>query len=230
MPALSINDLYRAWLIDQLGLSQAQGNTYSLGDLEQLLYGANGTGVGGTPTNRRFAFNKYYAMDNPGGNTTYTCVLNDLWCFPFTVGRKQSFDRIAAAVVTAATAASGAVLRLGIWDTASNGDPQNLLASMAPSSIEAAGTVQGNIAISINPGLYWLGGVVQVSIAGAPTLRGITAAWSPFVSFDDPANNSSGCGYVVPGQAGALPSPFPVSHANAGIFSGAIPRVMLRAA
>ena len=221
----STNDLYYAWLRNQLGLPGT--NPLSVNDLEQLFYTNPNYGVAG---NRRYAFNKYYAIDTPGGNTTIAApVLNDLNVFPFTVGKTQSFDRIALAVTTAATAASGSVMRLGLYDTASNGDPQNLLANMAPTSTETTGTKEGAIAVQLTPGIYWLGCVIQVSIA-ALALRGVGAAWSPYVSFDDPANNASGCGYIAPGVNGALPSPFPTSHANAGIFSGSCHRVMLRAA
>ena len=220
----SVNDLQLAWLRNQLGLPAT--NAQSVNDLELLFYTNQNYGLAG---NRRYAFNKYYAVDTPGGNSTVNPVLNDLSVFPFTVGKVQSFDRLACAVSTAATAASGSVVRLGLYDTASNGDPQNLLAQVGPFSTESTGVKEGAIAVQLVPGIYWLGACVQVSVA-ALVMRGIGAAWSPYVSYDLADNNASGCGYLTAGVTGALPSPFPTSHANAGIFSGSVYRVMMRAA
>lgn len=219
---MSVNDLERNYYAAQLGLNPT---TLSVADLQALFLAAGQYGIA---SNKKYFFNKYYGPELPGNNSAFTPVLNDLVATPFIVAKKQNFDRLACACFTAATAASGAVVRLGVYDTASNGDVQNLIASMAPTSIETTGVKEGNIALTLNPGIYWLAFCVQVSIAGPPQFRGIGSAWSPLIGIDDPNLNSASAGYIQSGVSGSLPSPFVTSHASAGLAGGTVPRVMLR--
>lgn len=214
-------DLYRVWLLQQLGLPT--NSALSVSDLESLFYANPSYGVA---TNRRYAPGAYYAQDNSGGNGAASPVLNELLAFAFPVGKKTTFDRLAVNVIVVGGA--GSVGRIGLYDSTPNNIPNNLLDGSGALDFNTLGIKEININRILTPGLYWVTCVVQVAVV-ASMLRGIGAAWSPFVGMQNPDNNAAGCGYIQAGVNGALPAQFVHSFANAGVFTGTCPRIMLRA-
>lgn len=213
MPSMA--DLWRAWLVAQLG---ADPVTASEADLQNLVL----SNTGGVAENRRFATGLYYGQDNSGGNSTRVPVLNELDVFPFPVGQRTTFDQIACAcTILQATA----VYRLGIYASDGHGKPGNLIVDAGTVDCSTVGAKTININQTLNPGMYWLAGCMQVA-AGVAELRAYAAGWTMYIGLDDPSRNTAGTGYAAAGVAGALPSPFPFAANNA--FSGATPRLLLR--
>jgi len=82
-------------------------------------------------------------------------------------------------------------------------------------------------AITLQPGVYWTGGVVQNVSSVQPTMR--TGVWlGPFAALATalPAAGSTIAGYAVTGITGALPSSFPALPTSFG--AATIPRTLLQ--
>lgn len=101
----------------------------------------------------------------PGTRGTQAIAVNTATFYPFLVPRTLTLDRLACEVTTAATAASGGVVRMAIFDAKANGDPGVVLAAPATISSESTGAKEATIALTLTPGLYWLAAVTQVAAA-----------------------------------------------------------------
>lgn len=207
MPSLA--DLQRAWLLRQLGLTSSLLTEADL-QTAMLSNGFSGNGVG---SNRAFSIGKYYAAGDANALSVNALVLNALYFMPFEVGKTSRFDRIACEVTTAGGA--GALCRLGIYDTGTDGMPNNLVVD--------AGTIDGNVVAaaelvinqSLNTGLYWLAIVAQVAAA---SVRSAATAVSPYIGQSVlPTGGTALSSYRLAGVAGALPA------SAAGATGNAVP-------
>lgn len=214
MPSLA--DIYRSWLMRQLGLTST---TLTEADLQAALYGGGFSG-NGMATNRAFSSGKYYPGGEPGGISVNALTLNALYLVPFEVGKAARFDRIACEVTTAGGA--GALCRMGIYDTAVDGMPGNLVID--------AGTIDGNVVAAaelvintqLNTGFYWLGIVGQVAAA---TIRSDAAYSNKYIaSAALPTAGPTFGSYRITGVAGALPA-----NAAGAVGNALPPKLYLRA-
>lgn len=91
----------------------------------------------------------------PGDKGSGTLTADQLYCMPFLVYETESYDLVAAQVVTQQ---SGANWRLGIYADDGNGAPDALIQDFG--TVSAATTGYKSIAISpalsLDPGIYWL--------------------------------------------------------------------------
>lgn len=215
----STNDLYYAWLRNQLGLPTT---SLSVNDLEQLFYTNPTYGIA---NNRRFTSGLYYPPSCPGPSVAAgTLGLNNLICVPFEVGQTTTFDRISVGVTVVGGA--GAVLRLAIYNSTAGLVPNALLDGSGAIVADAGlGEKFFTISRQLTPGIYWLGIVAQVASA---TIRQLQASWSEYMASSVADQGQSVVGYFQGGVTGALPSTFTFNAAN--IHPGACPLVMLRAA
>lgn len=97
----------------------------------------------------------------------------------FYVGEPTTIDAVAVRIGTTGTGSTGAVLRIGIWDTDTSGMPKNLLLDAGTvDATQAAGTVLTitGLSLALKPGFYYAGGATQ----GGATTRPF------FVSYDTP--------------------------------------------
>jgi parallel beta-helix repeat protein len=173
----------------------------------------------GAPLSRRFKSGLYYTHDVSGSDGTVVQVLNQLSVNSFTVDATTSFDRISLEV-TANVAT--AVHRLGIYADNGNGYPGALV--LDAGTIDAAtstGIKEITIALSLTPGLYWLGAVPQTAVA---TVRS-RGAINPLVG-QSTGNNANVTHYTQTSVTGALPSTFTTTAAP---VQSSYPKVMLRA-
>lgn len=165
----------------------------------------------------------YYSIGTwPQTTTALTLSLNIAVLCPFIVPVRRSFDRIGANVSTAATAASGGVLRAGIYRHDS-GVPGALLVDGGTLSSETLGGKEWTVAESLDPGIYWLAVVAQVAACGVTALS--SNSLPPFVSLTTtPVAAASLTAFRRSSVSGALPNPF-AANSN----SGAVPLLSLRA-
>ena len=112
----------------------------------------------------------------------------------------------------------GSVLRIGIYRDDSTGYPGELLldAGTIPGDAVAVATVVTNI--TLVPGLYWVGGVVQNVTTTQPTVRTVSVDLLGVIAASTaatpPANVPVGCGYTGFGMTGALPATWPTAGTN----------------
>ena len=130
---------------------------------------------------------------------------------PFVVDRPLKIDRIGAEITTAGEA--GSTVRLGIYADNGNRYPGSLLVDAG--TIDAA-TVGGQTLtitpLTLPPGVYWIGAVVQGAPTTQPTLRVATNSWTPPFPLDmgqsAPSNGAVAIGYSMTGVSAALPGSF----------------------
>lgn len=154
--------------------------------------------------------------------STLSLTLNSLRARPFWVPVRRAFDRIGINVTTAASAGSGGVLRMGIYNSAP-GAPGSLLLDAGTAGSESTGAKEITIAQTLGPGVYWLAVVAQVATCSVTSFAAATA--TPWGSGDTaPPSSFSNCGYSQSLVSGALPDPMVPNNVTA------FPVVVLRAA
>ncbi len=146
---------------------------------------------------------------------------NVLRLAPLFVGRTSAFDQAGLEVTAAGDA--GSVLRAGVYADDGTGYPGSLVAELGTLATSAIANVTLAIALTLAPGLYWIGGAVQGAPSVAPTLRSLDN--QPTSPVGMTAINDTGPGYLMNAVSGALPAAFTTS-----VGTARPPRLLLRAA
>jgi hypothetical protein len=171
---------------------------------------------------------QYYFTSSPHGSAVSATLTNGaLRLVPWIVTRATAIDRIGSEVTVVGDV--GSKIRLGLY--ADNGAcyPGALVLDAGQIAGDSATVQELTCALSLAPGLYWVGGVVQAVTTTQPTVR-IPSAWTPPVLISAgtgiPAVAATTFGYQQGSITGALPGTF-TTGVN-GI--GSAPRVFVRAA
>lgn len=169
----------------------------------------------------------YFLTASPAGSSTSSTLgVGTLRLLPWIVHRAITIDRIGAEVTSAGDA--GSKLRLGIYADNGNGYPGALVLDAGTIDGDSATVQSVTISQALSPGLYWVGGAVQVVSVTQPTVRTINTSWIPPVSLtlgtSAPSAAANTLGFSQGSVTGALPSAFTTSVSA----SGAIPRVHVR--
>lgn len=149
---------------------------------------------------------------------------------PWNVVQTISIDRMFAEVVTAGNA--GAVYRLGIYASTSEGEPGALVLDAGTIDAATTGVKEASFAaVTLDPGRYWVGGVSQNAATTAPIMRTTgtgtvdlhegSAALPAVNAFIASSNNTASV-------AGALPNPYVPSGSPAGVATRIGIRTALR--
>lgn len=171
----------------------------------------------------------YYSLgvSNSASTSSTAPAVNGIALRPFHVPVRRAFDRIGINVVTAATAGSGGVLRMGIYADG-GGIPGALVVDGGTVSSESTGAKEVTISVTLEPGTYWIAVVAQVAACTITTFSSTTGF--PSVSGSTtPPSAATGFGYffISGGASGALPGTVTVGAVGAG---SAGPAACLRAA
>ena len=148
---------------------------------------------------------------------------------PWFVGGSVTIDRIGAEVTTIGDV--GSKVRLGIYASGSNGLPAGAPVLDGGQIAGDSATVQElTVSVTLAPGLYWIGGVVQSVTTTQPTVRTVGAAAVPvtggsIVGTSIPTAGQNVIGVAFTGQTGALSAPSSVTSSSANPI-----RVFVRAA
>lgn len=167
-----------------------------------------------------------------GAPTTNGALGNqNLRLSPMLVPNLLTISQLGAEITVAGEA--GSVLRLGVYTNTRNAGrpyPGSLLAEGATQVDGTSATVQevvltGNL--TLQPGLYWCGGVVQAAPTTQPTVRIISLAGIlGLVSTGAPSAAGQLLGYSQSAVSGALPATFTSTLSSIG----ASPRLHFRLA
>ena len=152
----------------------------------------------------------------------------------FYVQETVTVDAVAARIGTSGTGSTGAVLRIGFWDSGSNGLPNNLMLDAGTvDGTQPTGTVLSitGLSLVLTPGTYWLGGVQQGGAVTRPFFQGLDSSRAgSFVYTNSTADTPGSTQFdtnsavIQSGVTGAFGSTFTSSPS----FGGGIPYVIMR--
>lgn len=124
-----------------------------------------------------FVSGRYYAFGLGGVSSDFLVVENTLYFVPFYAPKPFVADRFAFHISAAAGNAANEV-RTGIYRSASNGTPGNLLIDNGRTVVgTGTGATTATIAVTLPIGWYWLAIIANRAPGGSatqPTLRGYT--------------------------------------------------------
>lgn len=166
----------------------------------------------------RYKSGLYYG---PVGVTATTAPGNNsLRVAPFLVFQATSFDRIGVEITSAGEA--GSKFRPVVYLMNAAGYPTALLLDAGQLAADAIANPEATISLTLQPGIYAVGGVVQSAPVTPPTVRAMSTSFvPPPVGVTSVANLFAG--YGQGGVSGGPPDPMSASVSNASP-----PRVQLR--
>lgn len=218
MASSTITDQLYAFLAASLGVPVG-----SVNDAMQAFTAKYSGGLDsymGSMLGRRFVSGLYYTYDNAGIENTLALGADVMVLAEFTVGKVTTFDQMSIEVTAAG---AGSTIDLAIYDTGSNGKPNNRVATVTGLSGAAVAIVNGAINVTLQPGTYWLGYIAHG--ATPPTVRSRALSGSSRLGAPN-AGAFSATAWVI-GSAGAPPA---TAGAVAPSQSSAVGKVLMRAA
>lgn len=144
----------------------------------------------------------HYYFSQGLGTTNATPTLNGMTLVPFSLSTSTTFTKIS--VYVNVLNASGLV-RLGIYNTGSDGLPSSRLLDAGTVDTTSTGVRTITINQTLSAGNYWLAAAPQTATT-AMTCK-TSSGHLPGVSFTTNPGNASITGYVVSSVSGALPNP-----------------------
>lgn len=167
----------------------------------------------------------YFPIASSGTATANNLGTNVLRVAPWVITRPWPLARIGAEITAAGEA--GSTFRPVIYADNGAGYPGTILFDGGPIPADVVGAGEKTTTQTLQPGIYWLGGVVQGAPTTQPTIR-VISGWSPPFPINlggtAPVNVST-VGYSLPNVSGAPPA----SMAGAGI-AGACARMFVKTA
>jgi len=161
------------------------------------------------PVERLPAAGQYMLTTSQNSSTTSNAAEGLLRVAPWVLRRPVAIDRIGAVVTTVGEANSK--VRLGVYADTGNAYPGALLLDAGQINGDSATTQEITVALTLAPGIYWIGGVSQACATTPPTVRIAAAAWVPPLTLSIGTSVAAGAatmGYQQTGVTGALPSTF----------------------
>jgi len=176
------------------------------GDKTWALLSAADIGPGYWLPNRYTSGNYYCCASSASSSTSNALGNQTLRVAPWIVTQAISVSKLW--VEHTAAGESGSVFRIGVFADDGTGKPGNVLADGTVSTAGSAAVQEISVSLTLTPGVYWSGGVVQGASTTQPTMRIIapTQVEQPALSFGTtlPAAGSARTGWSVGSISGAL--------------------------
>lgn len=160
----------------------------------------------------------FFPNSESSSGTSVTLGNGNLRVTPWLLETTVKIDRLGGEVSVVGDA--GSKIRIGVYADTGNAYPGSLLLDAGVIAGDSA-TLQDitGLSLTLAPGLYWLGGAVQLVTTTQPTVRTLSG-YAPPVSFgfgtSAPGANSTAFGYTHTGVTGALPATFTSTIAVSG--------------
>lgn len=171
---------------------------------------------------------QWFAATSPNNQATGAIPNNTMRVAPWLVLRTLSIDRLLVDVSAAGEA--GSKIRVVIYGDNGTGYPGSLVLDAGQVAGDAIAVPTLTVALTMPPGLYWIGGGSQSAPTTLPTVRIIGGGWNPPVRLllgtGTPAAGITTCGYSQSSVSGAAPTPFTATFAT----TNAVPRILARVA
>jgi hypothetical protein len=139
-------------------------------DVQDEISGLRGTGV--IVRHGQYAGLWY---TSPGDTTTATAPTLDRLCYVPVWIPTGTVNGLGCRVGTAAAAASGSVVRMGLYSAGASGEPSTRLVDAGTASTETATSKEFTVSVAVSAGLYFVASVCQVTVS-TTTLRVSTSA------------------------------------------------------
>ncbi len=206
---------------------EATENTLRLADGASVAAFVSAVGMSWTQAKAQtglFTALRYYAA--PSSARTTASLADGVACaHPFWVGQPTSFDKIGVEVTTAVAASA---VRLGIYADNGRGNPGARIVDAGTVDSSTTGAKELTIAVTLQPGLYWL---VSVAQGGAPTLRALNGTLYPVGAGS--LATATGSGGIFTGlitAAGSVPGALPSAYPAISNYQAFSPVIALRCA
>lgn len=158
-------------------------------------------------------------------STSGTLTNNTLRLAPWYVPVACAIDRLGGDIATVGEA--GSKVRLGIYGDNGTAYPGALVLDGGQIAGDSATVQELTVSLTLSPGLYWIGGVVQSATTTQPTVRINNNWYGPVMlalTTSAPAASATATGYAQSSVSGALPANFTTSVTA----SGSAPRCHVR--
>lgn len=170
---------------------------------------------------QRFHAPAYFYCCSPESTQTSTALGNEqLRLAPWFVADAIHITKIFAEIISAGQADS--TYRIGIYSDNGVGYPNELVVDGGSVAADVIGTPEVTVDVTLDPGLYWIGGAVQGASITQPGLRILSV---PLISIPMSAKPAAAAGpnrgYSRTGVAGTLPATF----GGSGLPAGSAPRM-----
>ncbi|MDL5159385.1 hypothetical protein [Actinomycetospora termitidis] len=168
----------------------------------------------------------YVFLNSPSSSATAQTTTGTLRVTPWVVRKTLSLARIGAEVTAAGEA--GSKYRIAIYGDDGGSRPGALVLDAGQIAGDSVAVQELTIALTLPPGVYWVGGATQTVTTTQPTMRTV-AGWFPPLPIALGAAPGSGAnilGYAMTGVTGAAPATFNTSGGGTAIA----PRIHARAA
>lgn len=201
-------DFIRLPLFTSVPSGTSEGDLWYRTDTDQVRAGDGGAGEpltigpeGNLPVIRSTA---WHGLPAYGATGTANVPVNQMFALPFWPGRRCTLTAMAANVTLALV---GGNLRMGLYNSDSNGLPTTLVADYGTVTAGVTGirSITG-LSTVVRPVLHYLvigrqGGVVNLGLTTRVT-------WDPIVSETTPTITGALNSYIQTGISGALPATF----------------------
>lgn len=172
---------------------------------------------------------RYFHPVSPGGSGTPSNALGNgtLRLAPWLVQTRTPIDRIGVDVTVVGEA--GSKVRPVIYRDNGHAYPGKLVLDGGQLAGDAVAAAEATVAATLEPGLYWIGAVVQAAPTTQPTVRIVNTAYTPCVPISPGTSAptaSTALGYLQNTVTGAPPATFSTTLS----VSGNVPRVFVRSA
>ena len=172
-----------------------------------------------------YASGYYYLFNSAASSSTSNGLGNqNLRLSPAVITSTVAISRLWVEHTAAGEAT--AVFRIGIYADDGTGWPGNLIVDAGTVSMSGAAAVQEvTVDVTLTPGVYWIGGVLQGAATTQPTIRTINGGQMESHNIPCgttlPTANTLRCSVVKGSVSAALPTSF--SSLSTGVISGSYP-------
>jgi hypothetical protein len=157
----------------------------------------------------------WHNAGTPGASTGVQPAVNSFRMTPWFISEPVVLNGLAIRIGTSGTGSVGAVFRIGVYGSDSKNLPTDLLLDAGTvDATQPTGTVLAitGLSLSLNPGVYWMGGAVQGSPATVPFIQTNDRPYQYFFSRSNDTGAPTAASVAsflcrsVGGVTGALPS------------------------
>jgi hypothetical protein len=171
---------------------------------------------------------QYIFTASPNTTTTSATLGNgSLRVVPWLVRNTTSLSKMGAEISTVGEA--GSKFRIVLYADNGSGRPGSLVIDAGQIAGDSATAQELDVSVTLQPGLYWVGGVVQSVVTTQPTLRIIATSWTPPVDLQLPSMPTAGLVSVGHTQTGVTGAPSATFQFNGGV-SGSAARIFAKVA
>lgn len=170
----------------------------------------------------------YFPTSSPAATGTSSALgVGTMRVVPWIVSKRVTLTRLGVDVSGAGEA--GAKVRPVLYADGGDGYPGALVVDGGQLAADAVAVPEATVSVVLEPGVYWIGAIVQAVVTTQPTVRAVSNWHPPIVittGTSAPAAAVTAVGYAATGVTGAPPATFPAGQGASGFAA----RIIAKAA